>query len=284
MKNLVRYFSFFSLVISGIALFLVYRLSIVRMRYLLLILIGIFVYLLIVWLFWKKSASIFQNRIEIVGLVVIPLLLSGIVMFKVARRSHRISSRITNVNNNTFINKANIIEKEFNDVQKVQIEAAKRKGVSPISTREDATRICAQISEKGRLEKISSNEYYHIQPLEYSCPYLVPDAKRVLEDCGREFQTLTGSKSKPIVTSVLRTQEDVRKLQKVNSNATSNSCHCYGTTFDISYTAFKKDLLASQSDEELRLALAQALAKLRKEGRCYVKFEKSQKCYHITVR
>src|SRR3712207_7638442 len=36
---------------------------------------------------------------------------------------------------------------------------------------------------------------------------------------------------KIVVTSVLRTADDVKNLQRVNSNAVPQSTHCYGTTF-----------------------------------------------------
>ncbi len=279
MRNILRSITFLSLALSGVALFLLA--SRIRVRYSVLIVACVIIYLIIAWAFLRKSDKSFRKWIEIVGLQIVPLFLSGLTLFYIARTERGFSPK---VNFESVNNKIKNIEREFNDLQNVQVRSAKRNGVSPIATREEASEICDRISQKGGLEKISSNEYYNIGKLDYSCPYLVPDAKILLEDCAKEFQKILDSKSKIIVTSVLRTREDVKKLQKVNSNATTNSCHCYGTTFDLSYTAFKKDLFDPRSDEELRLALAKALSKLRKEGRCYVKFEKAQKCYHITVR
>lgn len=62
---------------------------------------------------------------------------------------------------------------------------------------------------------------------------------------GRNFLDSLESKglnpNRIIVTSVLRTQEDIKKLQKSgNPNAVSNSAHCYATTFDITYVRYDK--------------------------------------------
>lgn len=110
------------------------------------------------------------------------------------------------------------------------------------------------------------------------------EAETLLSDIAREFQTISGTNSRFEVASVLRTKEDVSKLQSRNSNATSNSCHCYATTFDISYVSFKTDVLHPKNNAELRVALSQTVYNMRKQDRCYVKFENNQKCYHITVR
>ena len=59
---------------------------------------------------------------------------------------------------------------------------------------------------------------------------------------------------------------------------------CNATTIDISYVRFGEDSSNPRNLYELRLALAQTLHELRKEGRCYVKIERKQYCYHITVR
>lgn len=43
-----------------------------------------------------------------------------------------------------------------------------------------------------------------------------------------------------IVTSVLRTADDVKRLRRRNGNASANSAHAFGTTFDVSYRRFCK--------------------------------------------
>ena len=72
---------------------------------------------------------------------------------------------------------------------------------------------------------------------------MVPRAAILLEDIGRAFYDSLSVKGVPlhkiIVTSVLRTQEDVMRLRRFNGNATENSCHLYGTTLDICYNRYK---------------------------------------------
>ena len=74
-------------------------------------------------------------------------------------------------------------------------------------------------------------------------------------------------------------------MKRVNRNATHASAHQYGTTFDISYLKFICDSAGvNRTQEDLKNLLAEILHQLRKEGRCYVKHERKQSCFHITVR
>ena len=41
-----------------------------------------------------------------------------------------------------------------------------------------------------------------------------------------------------VVSSVLRTRKDIERLRTQNVNASENSCHQYGTTFDINYNKY----------------------------------------------
>lgn len=180
--------------------------------------------------------------------------------------------------------KINEAELTFNDLQSKQIASAQKLGITPLNARRDVAIYLGESELDKKLIKISSNSLYYVRELTHSVPYLVPEAETLLSDIAREFQTISGTNSRFEVTSVLRTKEDVSKLQSRNSNATSNSCHCYATTFDISYVSFKTDVLHPKNNAELREALSQAVYNMRKQDRCYVKFENNQKCYHITVR
>jgi hypothetical protein len=156
-------------------------------------------------------------------------------------------------------------------------------------SREDAEAV------KNNLVKIRSNKYYTVDRLTHSIPYLTEGAAELLETIGRNFLDSLASKglnpNKIIVTSVLRTQEDVKRLQKSgNVNASSNSAHNYATTIDITYSRFDKietRLLRryeSVNTELLKSVLGEVLMELQKEGKCYVKYEKKQHCFHITSR
>ncbi|MBR5055276.1 MAG: hypothetical protein IKX07_06775 [Bacteroidales bacterium] len=179
--------------------------------------------------------------------------------------------------------------KEFNDVNEVQLAVAQAIGVPPVRNREEAEKL------KSKLVKLEATDTYVIDSLTHSIPYLIPSAKELLDDIGRVFQDSLSSKGlnpyKLVVTSVLRTEEDVAKLSKNNINAAENSTHCYGTTFDLSYWRYVKipDLRGRPYEdvppEYLRATLSQVLKDIHDQGnRCYVKYERQQNCFHITVR
>ena len=109
-------------------------------------------------------------------------------------------------------------------------------GVSSVKDRKEAER------RKNELVYVGANPYFHIDKLHSSIPYLIPQAARLLNDIGRQYFDSLHVKGIPlhkiIVTSVLRTEDDVKRLRQRNTNATENSCHLYGTTFDICYNRY----------------------------------------------
>ncbi|MGL4993282.1 MAG: DUF5715 family protein [Bacteroidales bacterium] len=173
--------------------------------------------------------------------------------------------------------------KTFNDLNDLHIKAAKAVGGSPYKSRED-------VEKRHRLKELKTNEHYQLDELTHSLPLLEPKAIDLLEQIGKNFRDSLKSKSatdhKIIVTSVLRTQEDIKGLQRRNSNSSSNSAHLYGTTFDIAHGRFER--IAENGEEItpylLRAVLAEVMRDLRKLNRCYVKYEVKQNCFHITVR
>ena len=169
----------------------------------------------------------------------------------------------------------------FPDGQDVQILAANKWGVRPVRNREDAEH------RKKELVYIGANPYYHVDRLKSSIPYLVPRAAVLLQDIGQSFYDSLYVKGVPlsqlIVTSVLRSMDDVAKLQRHNQNATENSCHLYGTTFDICYNRYHP-VGRYVRDDTLKWVLSEVLRDMRRQERCYVKYEVKQGCFHITVR
>ena len=169
----------------------------------------------------------------------------------------------------------------FPDSQAVQIVAANKWGVKPVQNREDAE------SRKRELVYVGESPYFHVDPLYSSIPYLVPRAALLLQDIGQAFYDSLYVKGVPlnqmIVTSVLRTMDDVVKLRRRNGNATENSCHLYGTTFDICYNRYHPVAREVRNDS-LKWVLCEVLRDKRQENRCYVKYEVKQGCFHITVR
>ena len=146
----------------------------------------------------------------------------------------------------------------------------------------------------GDLKEIVSCERYDVDSLTHSIPFLVPRAAALLDTLGINFLDSLESKglnpNKIIVTSVLRTKDDVKKLRRTNGNASLNSCHFYGTTFDVSWKRFTKvedpggRPMQDVSADTLKLVLSEVLRDLRKAERCYVKYELKQGCFHITTR
>lgn len=170
----------------------------------------------------------------------------------------------------------------FNDSNYLQLEAARRWGIEPISD------LGSAYFMKRPIVKVESNEYYQIDSLRHSVPYLVPEAAILLEDIGKNFidslQRRGGDSYKIKVTSLLRTPETVGRLRRVNINATDSSTHQYATTFDISYTNFyclDENRQINQGD--LKNLLGEVLLDLRQQGRCLVKYERKTGCYHVTV-
>ena len=119
-------------------------------------------------------------------------------------------------------------------------------------------------------------------------------ASELLDTIGANFLDSLACKglnpNRVIVTSVTRTKEDVKRLRRTNGNASMNSCHFYGTTFDISWKRFEKvedpdgRPMQDVSADTLKLVLSEVLRDLRKADRCYVKYELKQGCFHITAR
>lgn len=175
----------------------------------------------------------------------------------------------------------------FPDQQDVQILAATKHGVKPVQNRQEAE------NSKGKLVYVGSNPFFYVDKLNNSIPYLVPRASVLLQDIGRAYFDSLQIKGIPlhkiIVTSILRTKDDVAKLRTRNCNATENSCHLYGTTFDICYNRYKQIQTREQprrqvQNDTLKWVFSEVLRDFRNKNRCYIKYEVKQGCFHITVK
>lgn len=179
-------------------------------------------------------------------------------------------------------------KRAFGDLNEVHLNVAKAIGIAPIENREAADRMTK------RLCLIGSNAFYAVDSLTHSIPYLIPGAARLLNNIGSNFLDSCASKglnpNRIIVTSVLRTRHDVKRLRRSNGNASENSAHFYGTTFDVSWKRFEKvededgRPMQDVSPDTLKLVLSEVLRDLKQEGQCYVKYELKQGCFHITTR
>jgi len=177
-------------------------------------------------------------------------------------------------------------KRSFGDLNDLHLSIAQAIGIRPAYSRKEVEKM------KGHLVQIESNDYYSVDSLKHSLPYLVPKASELLSKIGTNFQDSLGTKGlnpyKVVVTSVLRTLDDVKKLRQRNLNAAENSAHFYGTTFDVSWKRFKKieadRPMQDVNKDTLKLVLSEVLRDLRKAETCYVKYELKQGCFHITAR
>lgn len=175
--------------------------------------------------------------------------------------------------------------RDFNDLNPLHLSMAQKLGIKPVASREEAEKASV------KMQQIHTNDYYEVEELTHSIPYLIPEAAQLLEDIGKNFQdslyNLNASLYKIKVTSVTRTVADVKRLKKRNTNSSVNSAHQYGTTFDVSWVRYAKidenDTLQIDKDR-LKMVLASVLRDMKRADRCYIKHERKQGCFHITVR
>ena len=180
-------------------------------------------------------------------------------------------------------------KRSFGDLNDTHMAAAKKIGIKPIQGREAAKNL-----GKKRLVEIESGDLYQVDSLTHSIPFLVPKASALLDSIGTNFLDSLENKglnpNQIIVTSVLRTKDDVKKLRRVNLNASANSVHMFGTTFDVSWKRFYKvedpdgRPMQDVRADTLKLVLSEVLRDLKKKDMCYVKYELKQGCFHITAR
>ncbi len=174
-----------------------------------------------------------------------------------------------------------------------------------------------RLEESGRLRELaSSSRYWVVRDLDYSAPYVTPDAEAMLAEIGERWLASLDSLGLPAfrleITSVLRTPADQARLRRSNPNAASGvSSHEFGTTIDIAYRRFAPPLgaaedrlaganpalrphLAAVHDSllaetaamrgtELQAVLGRVIAAMREEGKLMVMMERQQTVYHMTV-
>ena len=174
------------------------------------------------------------------------------------------------------------LKAQFNDLNPLHLEAGHSLGLAePPESREDIN--------TWRLREIKDCRYYVVDRLDYSVPYLTRGGARLLDEIGENFRDSLEAKGMiPVrfkLSSVLRTKDDVRRLRRSgNVNASENSSHCYGCTFDIAWASYDLPKRYNATWDQYRGVMAEVLRDLRAEGKCYVKFEAKESCFHITSR
>lgn len=177
----------------------------------------------------------------------------------------------------------------FKDRNQTHLNVAIKNGITPLDSRKEVENVQSQ------LKHIETNNFYKVDKLTHSAPYLTEGASELLTLIAKNFQDSLKSKGyenhRIIVTSLLRTRNDVTRLQKSgNKNATTHSAHMYATTFDITYARFDRMLTASAitkkrpSQKAMHKILAEVLKDLKYQRKCYIMYELRQRCFHITSR
>ena len=180
----------------------------------------------------------------------------------------------------------------YKDLNAVHLKYAKANGIKGFKSNKEFREKIDDLLDDDELVKVETCKYYVVDKLTHSHAYLVPEAADLLEEIGKRFQEKLDENDLPKryyqITSLLRTGESQRGLSRSNVNATSNSSHLYGTTFDITYakvyTKPKLQKSAEIADGPAIRLLSEAIGELRKEGRCVVVTERKERCFHITVR
>ncbi len=185
-------------------------------------------------------------------------------------------------NGRIHINNIGPLREVFNDSNKYHSAVAERIGIAPIASLSEAYYTSKPVV------RVKSCQWYEIDTLKHSMPYLVPEAAQLLETIGRNFIDSLRSRGaggyRVLVTSLLRTPYTVKRLRRVNRNATDSSTHQFATTFDISYRRFHcLDSTKTLREEDLKNLLGEVLYDLRRQERCLVKFERHSPCFHITA-
>jgi len=176
--------------------------------------------------------------------------------------------------------------RKLNDRLVDYASAAKQKGIIPCRTDEDIrNRVAA-----GKLVKVTGGKNYAVDRLTHSSPYLTRDTKKLLDEIARRFREKTRDKNlygtKLIITSMTRKTESIKRLRRNNSNASVNSPHQYGNAFDITYKRFivKKLTMTNCDHRFMKEALAEIILQMKKEGKCWATYERSQNCFHVVSR
>ncbi|MFN5318649.1 MAG: DUF5715 family protein [Bacteroidia bacterium] len=155
-------------------------------------------------------------------------------------------------------------------------KAYRKDGIQPQKSLEDLDKL----NENGILEEVENNDFFFVANLEHSRPFLLAKAYIFLNDLGMRYKENCDKNQLEYksfkITSLTRSIESVNKLQKVNTVAIEDSPHLRGKTFDISYAHFGEH--TAQLTQFIK-----ALNEAKKEGKCYVKYEQSTGCLHITA-
>ena len=229
----------------------------------------------------KKRKKLRKGRVAMALFLV--FLVPGIFIYKGISRS--IHARM----NPTAVGTVKV--DKYRDLNEKQLVWAKKNGITPFRSNQAFLEQRDDLLSDDRLEEIENSGLFIVEKLTHSHPYLVPQAAELLDDISDRFSEKLDDYGKGryyfLVSSLLRTEESQKSLSRSNSNASQNSTHLYGTTFDIPYSyVIKKPfpwVRKKVAEANVIKLLSDAIGELRDEGRCLVVTEKKERCFHITV-
>ena len=140
------------------------------------------------------------------------------------------------------------------------------------------------------LDEVEDCDYYEVARSTHSIPYLVSDAKEVLDEVGERFskrlESLGQKRYRLKINSLLRTLKDQKNLHRRNPTAAkTTSSHLYGRSFDIAESKFfEGSSKTPRYSSALRAIIIRELIAMQNEGKCYVILEDVTNCIHVTVR
>lgn len=198
------------------------------------------------------------------------------------------------------------------------VASARQHGVGAVRDSGEVARLAAA----GDLVRLQdSTAHWIVRELDYSLPFLTPDARAMLVEIGERFHQRLDSLRIPRyrfeITSVLRTAALQSELRQGNPNASrTTSSHEFGTTLDIAYNGFSPPApaapqlralrqrvaddpavavlaveraraalegVAEERTGELKAVLAEVLREMQQEGKLRALHERAQPVFHITV-
>jgi hypothetical protein len=224
----------------------------------------------------KKSV---KRVLYAIGLVIFIIVFLLVMKGRKFGSSHLFSSRCVAYRQKDFSRKLNDRIVDYS-------EAAKLRGIKACK---DDRELRANIAS-GKLVKVSSSSGYTVEKMSYSYPCVTRDSKILIDEISRRLRQKAAKQgvygARFYITSMTRRPDNVKKLRRLNGNASANSPHLYGNAFDISYKRFsaRKWVITECDKRFLKEALSEVIYELRDEKRCWATYEKVQSCFHVVAR
>jgi hypothetical protein len=145
---------------------------------------------------------------------------------------------------------------------------------------DDANELSDLVSQN-KLVEANDSDGYLVLNAAHGEPYLIPIARRRLEELGRLYRSYCIQMGSPndyfVISSMTRTEDQQKIIRKLHKRTATKgkSTHSFGVSFDIS------EVISYQNCTFSKNALTSALEKMQKEGKILLCPE--SECIHVTV-